>query len=101
MIQTVGRFVATYPFSVQHVTGSAKGGLAFVEQKFTLTKLGVVFPTVISQGEGVDPLYFDPCDSVYVTSDQYVQAWAKKVYEHDGKSFILVPVESIVLKEKA
>ena len=99
MIETMGRFVATEPFPVQHITGAAKGGLAFVDQKFTLTKLKVLFGSVVSRGDGVVPQHFCSNDLVYVTSDQYVQGWAKKIYELDGKQFILVPMESIVLVE--
>ena len=92
MIEVYSRYVATETFPAQHITGSVKGGLALMDQKFTLTKLRVVF--------GSSELKLTDQDSVYVTSDQYAQVWAKKIYELGGKSFVLVPVDSIVLTER-
>ena len=102
MIETVGRFVATEPFPVQHITGSAKGGLFLMDQKISLTRLKVLYCATWSRGEGVTPGSVAPVSGqqVLVAAQEYVQPWAKKVYElEEGKPFILVPVESIMLVE--
>lgn len=98
MKRTVNRCVATEPFPVTHMTTALKGGLAFVDQKVSLTPLRVVVDSVFTQGDTTETL---PVDSrVYVPGDQYVQSWAKRIYElADGTAFILVPQESVVFLE--
>jgi len=105
MIRVTNRFVATEPFPVQHITGTAKGGLAFMDQKIQLTRLEVVVASSCQVGDETVPLPSDNFSEnpafVYVRADQFAQSWAKQVYELNGKPFILVPCESVVLAETA
>jgi hypothetical protein len=98
MITTANRFIATEPFPASHITGTTKGGLAFIDQKIQLTKLKVTYKSFFKQNDR--ELFLLPGDYIYVAGDQYVQGWAKKVYELDeGKPFILTPYESVVFVE--
>lgn len=101
MIEVVNRFVAVEPFQTTSVTASLKGGIAFIEQKVQLTKLKVVYPSMFVLADGKSSYKLVPNrDFIYVSSDQYVQPWAKRVLElEEGKPFVLVPYESVVLVE--
>ena len=100
MISSINRFVAVQPFPVAHITHSVKSGIAMIDQKYQLTKLELVYDAVVKLGD-LD-LVLRPGDAIFVTSDQYVQPWAKKVYELvEGKPFILVSQETVVLVEQA
>jgi hypothetical protein len=74
-----------------------------MDQKIQLTRLEVVVASSCQVGDETVPLPNDnPFDNpafVYVRADQFAQPWAKQVYELNGKPFILVPCESIVLVE--
>ena len=95
MITTANRFIATEPFPASHITGTTKGGLAFIDQKIQLTKLKVVYDSFFQQA--AREMYLPPDSFVYVAGDQYVQGWAKRIYElEEGKPFILTPYESVV-----
>ena len=104
MIRVANHFVATEPFPVQHITGTAMGGLFLMDQKIQLTRLEVVLESYCQVGDKTvwlpnDNLGAEP-SFVYVRADQFAQVWAKQIYELNGKSFILVPCESVVLIEE-
>jgi len=81
--------LACTPFTVTTVEATTKNKFATTKQKVSLTEMQVVFSDV----EGKYPVG----SSVYVTSDQFTAAWATRVYELDGKKFVLVPFAAIQL----
>ena len=83
--------VAVEPFEDMSVKTTARGGgvvkVGVVETKVTMTKLKVVFPSQ----DGKFWLGME----VMVKSSEFAQVYAKNVYEHDGKKFILLPESAI------
>jgi hypothetical protein len=87
--------VAVEPFPDMSIKTTAQGAgtvkVVRIENKVTLTRLYVVFPSEDGR--------FSPGDGVLVRSDLFVQPFAKERHELDGKSFILLPenyVEAII-----
>lgn len=79
--------IAVTPFETTQTQVSVTGGLARVQQKAELTKLTIVF-----QGEG----YF-PGDTVWVKGELCKHGFANEVYEIDGKKFVMIPAEFVLL----
>lgn len=88
---TLSGSVATEPFKKNSMTSTVVKGVAVLDQKVTLTGLMVLFPGKVKD------LEVKAGDMVYVTGEQCVQPWAKKVIDINGTPFILVPVDNIVL----
>lgn len=89
--QVLNRRVAVSPpnFAVEK---DIKHGVALAKQKFSLAETTVIFADVENTiPEGT---------KVYLRGDTMIQGWAKEVYELDGKKFIVVPFEYIVLVAK-
>lgn len=87
-IRTLNKKVACEPFPEMAVEKETRGGMVVPKQRGALTKLRVVF--------GDDGDFY--CGSfIWVRSESFIQQWAKDVYELDGKRFILVPADAILL----
>ena len=89
---TINKLIATTPFENTSIKTEVKGGVALISQKQKLTQLTVVFDS----DEG-----FHQGDKVWVKGECYAHAFAKEVFEIEGKQFILVPVNFVLAKEWA
>jgi hypothetical protein len=69
-------------------------GFVTVKNKLTLVPLKVVFGNENVAGP---TLYAPTHSTVYVRGDSVTQLWAKEVYEVDGISFILAPIDAVQL----
>ncbi|NBT57434.1 hypothetical protein EBT16_01495 [bacterium] len=90
---SVNENLAVEPFPTNQVEKEVKNGLAFVKQKSSLQPLKVVFSDFSKTEYAVGY-------TVYVRADQCVSTWAKDVFELNGKKFILVPKNQVILVEK-
>lgn len=94
-MKTCNGKVAVTPFVEKHLVVEVKNAFALGTTKLKLQKLTVVF----GSSEVLD---LEPGDGVYVRADQVSLSWAKEVFDlGDGKQFILMPKESILIHEKA
>lgn len=89
--------VACEPFEHKHIENKVKNGLAFSEQRNSLTKLRVVadsemqlkdFSILVKKGAWV-----------YVPGESFKTDWAKKEYSLSGQKFVLVPNSAVILVE--
>jgi hypothetical protein len=68
------------------------GHMIVVDTKQSLTEMAVIFPTHknsrFALNEG---------DKVYIYSQSLTQPWATEKFELDGKTFVLLPEEQIVM----
>lgn len=85
--------VAVEPFPTNQVEKEVRNGLAVIKQKSSLQPLRVVFPDFLGDE-------YPTGSTVYVRADQCVATWAKDVFELNGKKFILVPKNQVILVEK-
>lgn len=94
LIPVNGNIACEPPASTQ-VEIKVQGGFGRVSQKTQLTGLKVVFG---NENLPEMPKVLAPTGStVYLNGEQVAaHQWSKKVYEHEGVKFILVP-ESVVL----
>jgi hypothetical protein len=87
---TKGR-VATAPFADMSVKTALLGAgpvkVARIENKVTLARLKVVFPSEDGR--------FSPGQTLLVRSSLYTAMWAKEIQEHEGVQFILVPDDKV------
>lgn len=88
-MNTFKNIVACSPFPAQHMEKVIKGGFAMVDKKVQLQELAVVF-------QSADP-DVEPGDKVWVRGDAVTQPWAKEVFTVDGREFILVPAQYLLL----
>lgn len=92
-IVSVNENVAVEPFPTNQVEKEVRNGLAVIKQKSSLQPLKVVF-------SGFGGTEYGAGSIVYVRADQCVATWAKDVFDLNGKKFILVPKNQVVLVEK-
>ncbi len=97
-METLNNKVACTPFEKRSVEIENKSAFATVKSKVDLVPLTVVLPAEASLHSLF--LTFEPTDTVWVKGESIKLAWSGEVYEVGGKRFILVPVESILLREK-
>lgn len=90
--RSVNKKVAVEPFPSTSIETKNRAGFTTVIQKTELIPLKVVFSSLTPQGLGVDPGHV-----VYVKGETTQHQWAKEVFELDGKKFIFIPEESVVL----
>lgn len=83
--------VATEPFPAGPQGPQIVGGFAVAASKNALVPLKVAFDSWTTSDKVIEGT------TVYVTSDAADQPFAKVVYELDGKKFILLPEERVVL----
>lgn len=97
---TINGRVACEPFQNTAIETTVKSGVLTIKQKASLTCLTVVFgnanPLAWQQTEKI---VIFPGDKVWLRGEAVAHAWAKEVFEVNGKSFILVPIDFIVAKE--
>jgi hypothetical protein len=88
-VKTFNKQVACKPAKEEAQQVRRIAGMALIDEKLALTPLEVVFD---SSGA------FDAGDTVYVHGNNARnQPWWKAVFSLDGKEFILVPEEAILL----
>ncbi len=88
-INTFRNVIACSPFPAQHMEKVIKGGFAMIDKKVQLQELTVVFrSSEPSMNAG---------DKVWVRGDTVIQPWAKEVFTVEGKDFILVPANMVLL----
>ena len=92
-IVSVNENVAVEPFPTNQVEKEVRNGLAVIKQKSTLQPLKVMFSDFWETEYAVG-------STVYVRADQCVATWAKDVFDLNGKKFILVPKNQVILVEK-
>ncbi len=86
---TLNKCVATAPFVAQKTaTARIVSGVALIDERNTLGELKVVFDSEKFRTD--DIVFIDPINAANF-------AWWKKVYELDGKQFILVPEEMVLV----
>ncbi len=91
-IRTPGKSVAVKPFEVTSAQAKVSHGIAVMSTRLELKKLEVMFDN--------HEMGLQAGDSVWIHSDVVSKhAWAKQVYEANGRSFILAPSEFILVIE--
>lgn len=92
-ISTKNNWVAVEPVAGNSAETERKGGLTVLAHKVCVIPAKVVF--------SCHELDLIPGDTVYINGDSVSKAdWAKKIYEVDGKSFILIPKEVVWLVKR-
>ena len=89
-MKTTNKKIATTPFESRSLKVEVRGGMAVIKQKSGLTALKVLF----------DADDYLKGDTVYLRAECMKHNYAGEIYEVDGVSFILVPVESIVMLDR-
>ena len=92
LTQSLNKKVACTPFPSNDIKIEVKGGLPLIRQKNELSQLTVVLDSDCGLTAG---------EEVWVRGDACKHQYAKEVYEIDGKTFILIPVEMILIKKSA
>lgn len=95
--QTSPMFVAVEPFPKLHNGKTLKSGIAMVDRKVTLQRLNVVFSPQYVMGTPTPRAQITDQNSVVVRSDLTVHSFAKEVFELDGREFILIPIEHVLM----
>lgn len=96
--QTSPMFVAVEPFPKLHNEKTLKSGIAMVDRKVTLQRLNVVFsPQYVMGGTQKGLAQITDQNSVVVRSDLTVHSFAKEVFELEGREFILIPIEHVLM----
>jgi hypothetical protein len=85
------RRLACELFPSRVVEKKVKSSFATAEQKSALTGLKVIF--------GNENYWVG--QTVYVEAESFASSWGKRVYTLDGKDFILVPEEAILMVKNA
>ena len=94
--------IGVEPFKSVYVELEHKQGFTMAKQKVQLTKLKVVIGDVDTlRAPSKDNGHYVPGDIVYVLGELQVHKWAKEVYEVDGKKFILMPTEFVLLCDQS
>jgi hypothetical protein len=94
-MQACNNFVGCSPFEQKAVQAEVRSGFGTVKQKTTLSKLVVVVP-----GRDTPNNHdYTEGDIIWVRGDGFKLNWGKEEFEEGGKTFILVPVSSILLHE--
>jgi hypothetical protein len=89
-MKTQNNQLAVTPFESNSTKINVKHGVAFVQQKTDLTKLKVVY-----EADG-----YKPGDEIWVSGEVCKHQYAKVVYQiEEGKPFILIPVNLVLVKE--
>lgn len=83
--------VALEPFPTLAVEKQIKGGFATAKQKEALYGLKVVF--------GDEEGNYQPGMTCYVRGEHTPHDWVRKIYEVDGKKFIIVPTMFVAIVE--
>lgn len=90
---TINKQVAVEPFKTRANQVKVQSGFAESATRDGLLPLKVVFSSM----DTTIPYSIDEGKTVWVRAELSIQALAKRVYEIDGKSFILIPLEQVVL----
>jgi len=90
LIGSINNKIACTPFEVKSAKTKVVNGFGTVENRDGLAALKVVFNSLITAG----PL--EPGDTVYVRADGFL-TYGKDEFEVDGKKFILVPEDKVIL----
>ena len=90
-MMTVNNRIAVTPFETTSTKIDVKGGLVTIKQRTELTRLVVVFA---QDNEKYPPGYV-----IWVKGDSCKHQFAKEVFNLNGKDFILIPAETVVLAE--
>lgn len=77
---------------VQAIQTKRVGAMVVVDTKQSLAELKVMFPT-----HAMSKFSLREGDTVMVYAGQLNQAWGTEQFDLDGKTFILVPEESVVM----
>jgi len=90
--------VATEPFPTLSLETTTKGsGFQVISQSQALVPLKVVYAALDLNGQ----IHYNQLDIVYVTAQDKTADWAKRIIELEGKRFILVPNDRVVLVSPA
>lgn len=89
-LKAVNKKIAAEPFKPVTTTSKVVNGIAMLETKLTLIGLKVVFGGDLAP-EG---------STIYVMADSANAKWAKEKYTVEGKEFVLVPEEYVLLVAK-
>lgn len=100
-IRGVNKKVAVEPFQVKGVEVKVSSGFGTVSQKTELTPLKVIFPNEATDRPDSDKLVLYPGNTVYVRGEASAHQWAKEVFELNGKKFIMLPEDMIVLVDRS
>ena len=103
MLKGFNKQIACEPFDSQAIHAEVKSGFAVIAEKHKLKGLKVLVGNADSSvyyQVNADNRAINAGDTIYLYAEAYKLGWAKKVYEIDGMSFILVPEDTIVLVDK-
>jgi hypothetical protein len=100
-MNTTAKWVACTPFENPETKTDVKGGLVFITQKNELSKHKVVFDNhdrnLFGSGGGES---YSAGDTVWVRGEMFKHQFAKEIFEVEGKKFILIPTDLILVKRR-
>jgi hypothetical protein len=96
-IRTENSTVACTPPATTAIQGKTKDGFKTASQKTQLMELEVVFEATLPIGNTNRMTYMQPGMKVFVNHENTVHEWMKRAYTVDGKEFILVPSQYVLM----